>query len=143
MTKIKVWNPMAPFWSDWNNMKGWPFSEDWDVSFEENELDMYEKDGYVIVKVKCAGLKPEDIEVTLEDKVLTIKGETKEETEEEEKKKKYYRKEIRMRSFARSVTLPSEVKVDQITSEFKNGILKLIMPKSEEAKPKQVKIDVK
>ncbi len=140
MNRIHFWQPMSPFWSDdWDEK----FGSNWDLSFEDNELDMYETDNLVVVEVKCAGFKPEDLEVTLEDKVLSIKGEVKEEVEEKEEKKQYYRKEIKRKSFARSVTLPVTVRPEDIQTEFTNGMLKLTMQKVEEEKPKQIRINVK
>lgn len=138
MTKLKVWSPFSPMWSG-----DWPLSDDWDVSFEENELDMYETDDTVVVEVKCPGFKSEDIDVTLEGGVLAIKGESKEEEVEEKNKRKYYRKEIRQKSFARSITLPVPVKTEEVEAEFTDGMLKLTLPKAEEAKPKQIRINVK
>jgi HSP20 family molecular chaperone IbpA len=75
MNRHIIWNPFTPFLSeDWPNDL---MDKNWDISFEENELDMYETDNQVVVEVKCAGFKPENLEVTLEGKVLTIKGELK------------------------------------------------------------------
>jgi len=138
MTKMRIWSPFAPLWSD-----NWPSSDDWDASFEENELDMYETDNAVVVEVKCPGFTVNDIEVTLEGGVLSIKGETKEEKEEEKKKKKYYRKEIKKRSFTRSITLPVPVREEEVDAEFKDGMLELTLPKAEEVKPKQIRINVR
>lgn len=140
MREMKLWRPLTPFLSgDWPN---WPLSDNWDVSFEDNELDMYETDNTVVVEVKCPGFTADDIEVSLEGGILSIKGKMKDETEEEEKKKKYYRKEIKQKSFARSITLPVSVKTDEVKAKFTDGMLKLTLPKAEESKPKQIRINV-
>ena len=141
MRGMKLWRPFPPSWSDdWAN---WPLPDDWGTSFEENELDMYETENTVVVEVRCPGFTADNIEVNLEGGVLSVKGEMREETEEEKKKKKYYRKEIKQKSFARSITLPVSVKADEVKAKFTDGMLKLTLPKAEESKPKQIKIDVK
>ena len=131
---------MSPFWADDVDDDMW---KRWEDNFAENEMDLYETDDQVIVEIKCPGFRPEDLDVTLEDKVLSIKGEIKEEIEEKKEKKQYYRREIKRKSFARSVTLPVSVKPEEVETEYSNGMLKLIMNKVEEEKPKQIRINVK
>jgi HSP20 family protein len=81
-----------------------------------------------------------DIDVSLSDGHLTIKGEKKK--EKEEKEENYHFIERSYGTFTRSVQLPKEVKHDKISASYKNGILKVVLPKSEEAKKKEVKIKV-
>jgi len=107
------------------------------------EIEMYEDNEDVVVKMKAAGFKPEDIEISIEGKVLTVTGKVEDEVEEEDKKRKYYYKEMRNESFTRSISLPTSVKSDEVNAEFKNGILKIKMPKVEEVKPKKISISVK
>lgn len=107
------------------------------------EIEMYEDNDDVVVKMKAAGFKPEDIEISIEGKVLTVTGKVEDEVEEEDKKRKYYYKEMRNESFTRSISLPTSVKSDDVSAEFKNGILKIKMPKVEEVKPKKISISVK
>jgi len=107
------------------------------------EIEMYEDTDDVVVKMKAAGFNPEDIEISIEGKVLTITGKVEDEVEEEDKKRKYYYKEMRNESFTRSISLPTSVKSDEVKAEFKNGILKIKMPKVEEVKPKKISISVK
>jgi len=85
-------------------------------------------------------MDPKDIDVSLSDGMLTIKGEKKQ--EREEKEENYHLVERSYGSFTRSVGLPKEVKHDKISASYKNGVLKIVLPKSEEAKQKEVKIKV-
>lgn len=101
-------------------------------------IDVYEENDNVIVKMKAPGFEKDDFSVTVVGDNLTIKAEAKE--EKEDKGKKYYRKEIRTQSIARSVTLPSSVVSDKASAEYKNGVLSLSLPKSEQAKPKSISI---
>lgn len=102
-------------------------------------LDVFETDKAVIVETPLAGVKPEDVEITVQKGVLTIKGESKREHEVEEKN--YYRKEVRSGSFYREVLLPTQVMEDKVSAEFENGLLKISCPKAEPVMAK--KIDVK
>jgi HSP20 family protein len=95
-------------------------------------VDVYENDDEVVVKAEMPGIKKEDIEVNLQDNVLTIRGQTK--CEEEVKEEGYYRKELRTGSFYRAITLPSEVKADEITATCDNGVCTIKAPKAKEAK---------
>lgn len=106
------------------------------------EIEMYEDEENVVVKMKAAGFEPEQIDVSIEGKVLTVTGKVESEKEEEDKKRKYYYKEMRNESFTRSISLPTSVKSDEVKAEFKHGILKIKMPKIEEAKPKKISINV-
>lgn len=119
------------------------FLEEWELPSGEMAVDVYETDNDVIVETPMAGINPDDVDITITGDTVTIKGETKEEKKEEDKKRKYYYHEIRHGACARSVTLPAAVKTDQAKAEFKDGMLKLTLPKKEEAKPKQVKVQVK
>lgn len=109
---------------------------------EENQLDMYETGDSIVVKVKAAGFSKDDISLDIESNHLTISGNSKSQSEEENKDKKYYRKEIRSMSFTRSVDLPVPVVSDKASAMFKDGVLTVTLPKSEEAKPKKIEIKV-
>ncbi|MRR17196.1 MAG: Hsp20/alpha crystallin family protein [Deltaproteobacteria bacterium] len=104
------------------------------------EVDIFEANGDLVLKAELPGMKKEDIEVTLTDGMITISGEKKK--EDEVKKKDYYKLERSYGSFCRSFSLPAEVKGDQVKSTFKDGILEVRMPKSEEAKSKEVKVKI-
>lgn len=104
----------------------------------EVALDMYETDSDVVIKAELPGVKPEEVDVSITEDVLTIKGEHKE--EKEEKEPNYYRRELRYGSFSRSVRLPAAVNTDKAEAEFENGLLTLTVPKAEEVKPRQIKV---
>jgi len=104
-------------------------------------LDVYEEKDDVVVKADMPGLKKEEIEVNLSGNTLTITGERKK--SEEVKEKSYYRAERSYGMFRRSVELPADVQADKVTASFKDGVLEIRLPKSEEAKKKErvIKVD--
>lgn len=104
----------------------------------ELALDMYETDDAVLVKTALPGVKPEDVDITITGDTLMIRGEV--EQEDEDKEGNYLRRERRFGEFVRSVTLPSGLQVDRAEASFDNGVLTLRIPKSEEAKPKSIKV---
>ncbi|MDX9803203.1 MAG: Hsp20/alpha crystallin family protein [Dehalococcoidales bacterium] len=108
------------------------------VSMPEVALDMKETDADVVVKAELPGVKPEDVDVSVSEGILTIKGENRE--EQEEKEANYYRRELRYGSFSRSISLPAAVNADKAEAVFENGVLTLTLPKAEEARPKQIKV---
>jgi HSP20 family protein len=114
----------SPFWMSGNG------DEKWSVP-----LDVREDGDMLVVEASIPGMKPEEIEVEIEDGTLTIKGETK--TEFEEKKKDYLLKERSEGSFYRSIRLPDTVDEEGATSSYKDGVLKVTMPKKAEAKSKK------
>ena len=103
-------------------------------------LDVYEEKDSVVVKAEIPGMKKEDVEVNLAGETLTIKGEKKE--DKEVKEDDYYRRERSYGSFLRSVGLPCEVKSDEIKASFKDGVLEIRMPKTEEAKKKSISVKI-
>jgi len=103
-------------------------------------IDVSETKNDLVVKAELPGMDPKDIDISLNDGYLTLRGEKKQ--EREEKEENYHYIERSYGSFTRSVQLPKEVKRDKITASYKNGILKITLPKSEEAKKKEVKIKV-
>jgi HSP20 family protein len=104
-------------------------------------LDIYETADSVVVKSTVPGVKAEDIDITITGDVLTIKGETK--TEEKVEKASYIRQERRYGAFQRSVQLPGSLVTDKAEAAFENGVLTLTIPKSEESKPKTIKVEAK
>jgi HSP20 family protein len=103
--------------------------------------DIIEENDHFKVTLEMPGLKKEDIKVTLEDSTLTISGEKKKETETKEQT--YHRVERSFGSFVRTFEMPSIVDAAKINAEFKDGILTVLLPKSEQAKPKEIQISVK
>ena len=101
-------------------------------------VDMYETKDDVIVKATLPGVKPEDVEITITGDTLNIRGETRDETET--KDKDYIRRERRYGEFARSVTLPAGLQTDKADAKFDNGVLTLQIPKSDQVKPKSIKV---
>lgn len=104
-------------------------------------LDMYETKDDVVVKTALPGVKPDEVDISLTGDTLTIRGETKE--EKEANKENYLRKERRYGAFERSVTLPSGLQTDKAEASFDNGMLTLKIPKSEQVKPKSIKVKAK
>lgn len=103
-------------------------------------VDVYEDKDDVVIKAELPGLSKEDIGVEVIDATLTIKGEKK--REETIKEEDYYCCERAFGSFTRAVDLPCEVKADQVTASFKNGVLEVRMPKIEEAKKKAITVTI-
>jgi len=103
-------------------------------------LDVSETKNEIVVKAEVPGMDPKDIDISLSNGTLTIKGEKKQ--EREEKEGDYHLVERSYGSFIRSIMLPTEVKQDKINASYKNGVLKVVLPKSEEARKKEVKIKV-
>ena len=110
------------------------------MSIKAPSLDVFEEKDELVVKADLPGLSKEEIEVTVTGNVVTLKGEKKK--EEEVKEKDYYRRERSYGSFVRSVELPCEVKSEQIKANFKDGVLEVRMPKTEEAKKKSVSVKI-
>jgi HSP20 family protein len=120
----------------------WP--ERW-FRIDEREIgmppvDVFEEKDDIVVKAELPGMTKEDIEVSLTDHTLTIKGEKKK--EEEVKEENYYRSERSYGSFVRTLELPTEVYTDKVKATFKNGVLEVRVPKTEEAKTKEIKVKV-
>ena len=103
-------------------------------------LDMYEDKDNVFVKLEVPGMKKEDIDISLHDGMLSVTGERKE--EKEERKGESFRSERYFGRFHRTVTLPTQVNGDKVKATYKDGILTVELPKSEEAKPKQIQVNV-
>lgn len=103
-------------------------------------VDITESDSEYVIKADIPGMKKEDIKISLENNTLTISGERKE--EKEEKGKNYVKKEKNYGSFMRSFALPHTVDAKGIKATYKDGVLSINVPKTEEAKPKEIKIEV-
>jgi HSP20 family protein len=103
--------------------------------------DIYETDKEIVVKAELPGIKKEDVFVSIENNLLTIRGERK--FEEEVKRENFHRVERSYGEFLRSFTLPAFIDPTKILAEFKEGLLMVFLPKREEAKPKQIEVKVK
>jgi HSP20 family protein len=118
-------------------------SRPWHLLPNEQEtdfpVDLAETNKEITVKAALPGVKPEDVQISVQNNVLTIRAEHKEESEE--KKEGYYRRELRYGSFQRAFVIPSGVDVEKANATFENGILHLILPKAEVAQAKQIKVN--
>jgi HSP20 family protein len=103
-------------------------------------VDVYEDEHGLRLKLEVPGIEEKDLDVRIENNVLTIRGERK--FEKEEKEENFHRIERRYGSFARSFTLPNTIDVEKVGAEYKNGVLSLQLAKKAEAKPKQIKVNI-
>jgi len=103
-------------------------------------VDIYEGEHELVVKADLPDVKPEDLDIRVENNILTIRGERKFEKKADEKN--YLRVERAYGSFARSFSLANTVNTEAIKADYKDGVLTLSIPKREEAKPKQIKVNV-
>ncbi len=104
-------------------------------------IDMYEDKDNVIVETELSGIDPEKVDISIENNILSIKGEGEKQSEIDEKN--YYRKEIHRGSFYRSIPLPTHVQGNLAKAEADSGVLKIIIPKAPEALPNKIKIETK
>lgn len=103
-------------------------------------VDISETDAEYLIKAELPEVKKEDVKVTVEEGVLTLQGERRQ--EKEEKGKKYHRVERSYGSFVRSFTLPESVDEANVKAEYKDGVLSLHLPKTEKVKPKAIDVKV-
>jgi HSP20 family protein len=103
-------------------------------------VDIYENTDSVVVKAELPGVEKDQISVEVKDGILSLRGERK--FEKEVKEESYHRIERAYGSFQRSFSLPVSVDQEKVTAKFKNGVLEVKLPKKEQAKPKQIKVNV-
>jgi HSP20 family protein len=103
-------------------------------------VDIYEQDGNIVMKAELPGVDPKVVDIRLENNTLTLRGERK--LDNEVKQDNYHRVERSYGSFTRSFTLPAVVDTEKIQANYKDGVLRLTLPTKEEAKPKQIAINV-
>ncbi len=108
------------------------------VAPEVPMVDLYETDDDLVMKATLPGVKPEDVEISVTGDTLTFKAEIK--ADEDVKKANYYRRERRLGSFSRTISLPLQVESDKAEAVYEHGILTLRLPKAEAIKPKSIKI---
>jgi HSP20 family protein len=141
---IQRWNP----WHDLMRMQ-----EDFNRTFESfvrpgvvseirwmPDIDVFEKEDKVMVRVDLPEMKAEDVDVSIIDNVLVIKGERKQ--MEEVKGEEYYVTERRFGAFERTIDLPVQVKPEDVKATYKAGVLEITMPKVEQPKSKEIKVKV-
>jgi len=104
-------------------------------------VDIAERENEFVVRIELPGVTKEDVRITMQEGILTVKGEKKQ--EKESKGSDYHRVERSFGSFQRSFTLPTAVRAENIDASFTDGVLNITLPKAEEAKPKQIDVKVK
>ncbi|MCX7829737.1 MAG: Hsp20/alpha crystallin family protein [Acidobacteria bacterium] len=142
---IRKWNPFSEMMALQNQLDRL-FGEtlergtrgDLDFGSWMPPVDLREENDKLVLEMELPGLKKDDIEVSIENNVLTIKGERK--FEKEEKKENYHKIERSYGKFSRSFSLPATIKPEGIDAALKDGILTLSLPYAEEAKPKKISI---
>jgi HSP20 family protein len=103
-------------------------------------VDIYETDQAIVLKADLPDINAKDVDIRVEDNMLYLKGERK--MEQETKEENYHRVERSYGSFSRSFVLPRTVSSEKISADYQNGVLKITMPKREESKPKQIRVNV-
>jgi len=129
--------------------RGWmrPFRNEWPswgelaapLETRLPKVDVIDRDDEVLVRAEIPGVEKEDLDVSVSDNAITIKGQTR--SEEKEEKGDYYRCEITRGAFARTVALPDVVDSEKVKAKFKDGVLELTLPKVEKAKRHSIRID--
>lgn len=146
--RLKVWEPrrrFKPFYNDVDrffNEFGWGVhpAEGLDDATWSPKVDIYETDNSYVLNAELPGLTKEEINIDLNDNTLTLKGEKK--FEEKVEKESYVRVERSYGNFARSFVLSEDVNPEGITANYKEGVLEVTLPKKEEAKPKEIKVEI-
>ena len=133
-----TWRPLLT--NDFENFVDRFYDNSETAGFSSLNLDLYSDGKDIVVKAEIPGANEKDIDVSLEDGILSIKGERK--LEHEDKKDNYYRIERNYGAFSRSIKLPLEVKTDEAKASYKDGILEIRIPREEKVLPKKIKINV-
>ncbi len=103
-------------------------------------MDVAETDQAFEVKMDLPGVPAANVDIQIDNNTLTVRGKREEESEEKDDEKQFHRMERFSGSFARSVVLPSSINEDETAAEFKDGVLKIVIPKMEDAKPRKINI---
>jgi len=103
-------------------------------------IDAFDREKELVIRVELPGIKPEDVEITVEDRTLTISG--KRQFEEAVEQGSYHRREIFTGEFKRTLVLPEGLNAGEITAKAENGLLSVILPRRPEVLPRKVKVDV-
>jgi HSP20 family protein len=135
----RYWNgsfgTLEDFLNSFFNPVPTPASENWVPA-----VDVLERDGNLVIRVETPGVNEKDIELKLEGRVLTLKGEKK--MDKEETRGDYHRVERCHGTFSRSFTLPEKADPEKIRAEYRNGVLTVTVPQSPEAKPREIPVNV-
>ncbi len=103
-------------------------------------IELYDRKNELVLRAELPGVEKKDIDLTITENSLTLKGETR--RKEEVKEEDFYASEISYGSFSRTIPLPVEVDSEKAKATFKDGVLEIVLPKKEEAKPKEIKVEV-
>lgn len=147
LTRFEKWDPIDEMTTLRNRMDRLfaKFGDDYEEPiFSGNWMpttDVFETKDAIVVKAELPGMLEKDIDIELENNVLTISGERK--FEEKTEEKGYQRFERKYGKFVRTFTLPPNVMAEKIDANYANGVLEVTIPKKEEAKPKKIKLEVK
>ena len=146
MTLVK-WTPMREMMSLPYRINRFFDDSFFRAGFSDNDLalsawhpmaDIYDDNDHIVIKAELPGIDKKDISIDLKDGVLTLKGERN--VEKEEKEDNYYRRERSFGKFERAFTLPTGLDPEKIKADYKDGVLKIEIPKPEKEKPKQITI---
>jgi HSP20 family protein len=148
MTVLTRWEPFREF-SPMQDRLNRLFRESYNPERPEEALttsiappvDIYEDEHNITLKVEVPGIDEKDIDVRIEGNTLTVHGERK--LEKEEKEENFRRVERHYGSFTRSFTLPGSVDPGQVSADYDKGVLKIKLPKKAEAKPQQIKVNIR
>lgn len=141
------WNPARNLFCASDHMNRWlddffhtadPTCGKWGARRWSPSVDIFENDDTIIVKAEVPGMNKDDIEIDVKDRVLTLRG--KRSSDEEVKEDDYYRRERTWGSFKRAFTLPENVDSEAIKADYKDGVLKIDIPKPEERKPRRITV---
>ena len=118
--------------------RGWRTDEPAATTTWSPAVDIFETEGEIVVKAELPGMDRKDITLNLEKNVLTLKGERR--FEKETKDDNYHRIERSYGTFSRAFSIPATVDEENIRADYKDGVLKIVLPKKEQSKPKQIRI---
>ena len=152
MTQLTRWEPFREFstMQDRMNLMNRLFRESYSPEVPQEALttssfappvDIYEDEHNIMLKMEVPGIDEKDIDVRIENNTLTVHGERK--IEKEEKEENFRRVERQYGSFTRAFTLPSSVDAGQVSADYDKGVLKINLAKKAEAKPKQIKVNIR
>ena len=147
MTVLTRWDPFRELSALQNRMSRL-FEEQYGTGREESlttgafvpPVDIYEDEHSIQLKLEVPGIEQKDLDIKVENNVLTVSGERK--FEKEEKEENFRRVERRYGSFTRSFTLPNTVNPEDVSADYNDGVLKIRLGKRAEAKPKQIKVNI-
>ena len=146
MKLVKLQNPVLTPWPAFARLSD--LQDEIDRLFEASSafsgwtpaIELVENNDSIVVRAELPGMKKDDLEISLHEGILTIAGERKNETKVEEGG--VYRSERFFGRFQRSIALPKTVATEKVKAEYKDGVLAVSLPKTEEAKPKQINVSV-